>query len=142
MAVSKVYSAQNDISNSSVIEIESDLSRGLFSFAIVGLPDKAVAEAKDRVSAAIKNSGLESPKSRNKKVVISLAPADIKKEGPSFDLPIALSYLLSSGEMNFDPKNKMFLGELALNGDIKKIKGVLPAAILAKKKGFTEIFVP
>ncbi|MFA6463750.1 MAG: YifB family Mg chelatase-like AAA ATPase [Candidatus Paceibacterota bacterium] len=142
MAVAKVYSAQNDINNSSVIEIESDLSRGLFSFAIVGLPDKAVAEAKDRVSAAIKNSGFDSPKSGNKKVVISLAPADIKKEGPSFDLPIALSYLLSSGEIKFDPKYKMFLGELALNGDVRKVKGVLPSVILAKKKGFREIFVP
>ena len=142
MAVAKVYSAQNDISSSSVIEIESDLSRGLFSFAIVGLPDKAVGEAKDRVSSAIKNSGFDSPKSHNKKIVISLAPADIKKEGTSYDLPIALSYLLSSGEINFDPKHKMFLGELALNGDIRKIKGVLPATILAKRKGFKEIFVP
>ncbi len=142
MAVAKVYSAQNDISNSSVIEIESDLSRGLFSFAIVGLPDKAVEEAKDRVSAAIKNSGFDSPKSNNKKVVISLAPADIKKEGPSYDLPIALSYLLSNGEIKFDPKEKMFLGELALNGDIRKVKGVLPSTILAQRKNFKEIFVP
>ena len=142
MAVAKVYSAQNDINISSVIEIESDLSRGLFSFAIVGLPDKAVAEAKDRVSSAIKNSGFESPKSNNKKVVISLAPADIKKEGTSFDLPIALSYLISSNEIKFDSKDKMFLGELALNGDLRKVKGILPATILAKRKGFKEIFVP
>ncbi|MEI8337838.1 MAG: YifB family Mg chelatase-like AAA ATPase [bacterium] len=130
------------MSSSSIIEIESDLSRGLFSFAIVGLADKAVGEAKDRMSAAIKNSGFNSPKSNNKKVVISLAPADIKKEGTSFDLPIALSYLLSSNEIKFDSKHKMFLGELALNGDIRKIKGVLPATILAKRKGFKEIFVP
>ena len=142
MAVAKVYSAQNDISSSSLIEIESDLSRGLFSFAIVGLPDKAVEEAKDRVSAAIKNSGFDSPKSNNKKVVISLAPADIKKEGPAYDLPIALSYLLSSGEVKFDPKLKMFLGELFLDGNIRKVKGVLPATILTKNNGFKEIFVP
>ncbi len=142
MAVSKVYSAQNDIGGSSIIEIEADLSRGLFAFSIVGLPDKAVEEAKDRVSAAIKNSGLDSPKSHNRKIVISLAPADIRKEGPSFDLPIALSYLLSSGDIKFNPKDKMFLGELALNGDLRKIKGILPAAIIAKKKGFQKIFVP
>jgi magnesium chelatase family protein len=142
MGFSKVHSGQSDIGKTTIIDIESDLARGLYSFSVVGLPDKGVSEAKDRVGSAIKNSGYESPKSKNHKVVISLAPADIKKEGPAFDLPIALSYLLSSEDIKFDPKNKIFLGELSLNGNIRKINGVLPITIEAKRKGFEEIYVP
>jgi len=96
MSFSKVYSAQTLALSVNVITVETDISRGLYAFAIVGLPDKAVEEARDRVSAAIKNSGFGSPKSKNQKVIISLAPASEKKEGPSFDVAIALSYLLAS----------------------------------------------
>lgn len=142
MSFSKVHSAQSDIGKTTIIDIEADLARGLYSFSVVGLPDKAVEEAKDRVGSAIKNSGFESPKSKNHKVVISLAPADIKKEGPAFDLPIALSYLLSAEEIKFNPEKKIFLGELSLDGKIRKINGALPIAIEAKRRGFEQIFLP
>lgn len=142
MAFSKVHSGQSNINGSTIIDIEADLSRGLFAFSVVGLPDKAVEEAKDRMGSAIKNSGFESPKAKNHKVVISLAPADIKKEGPAFDLPMALSYLLSAEDISFEPKKKIFLGELALDGTLRKINGVLAIVREAKKKGFEEIYVP
>lgn len=142
MSFSKVHSAQSDIGKTTIIDIEADLGRGLYSFSVVGLPDKAVAEAKDRIGSAIKNSGFESPKSKNHKVVISLAPADIKKEGPGFDLPMALSYLLSSEDIRFDPTGKIFLGELSLDGKLRRINGVLPIAIEAERKGFKEIYLP
>lgn len=142
MSVSKIYSAQPHLLTITPISVETDISRGLHAFAIVGLPDKAVEEARDRVSAAIKNSGLDSPKSRNHKIIISLAPADQRKEGPSFDLPIALSYLLATGEANFDPEKKLFLGELSLDGSLRPIKGILPIARFAKEAGFTELYLP
>lgn len=140
--VAKVYSGQSDINKGRIIEVETDLAKGLFSFSLVGLPDKAVEEAKDRVTAAIKNSGFESPKSKNQKIIISLAPADVKKEGAAFDLPIALGYLLSSGELVCKTEKKLFLGELALDGSLRKVKGVLPIVREAKQKGFTEVFLP
>ncbi|KND48552.1 MAG: magnesium chelatase family protein [Parcubacteria bacterium C7867-005] len=142
MSFSKVYSAQTQALTVSTISVETDISRGLYAFAIVGLPDKAVEEARDRVSAAIKNSGLGSPKTKNQKVVISLAPASEKKEGPSFDVAIALSYLLASEEIDFDPEGKIFLGELSLDGQIRPIKGILPIARFAKERGYKEFYVP
>ncbi|HEY4500521.1 MAG TPA: magnesium chelatase domain-containing protein, partial [Candidatus Paceibacterota bacterium] len=142
MKFAKVYSAQNHLLKAHLITIEIDLSQGLHSFSVVGLPDKAVEESRDRVSAAIKNSGFKSPKQTNTKIVVSLAPADIKKEGPLFDLPIALGYLLASGEIDFDTEGKMFAGELALDGAVRPIRGVLSYARLAKEKGFREIYVP
>ena len=138
----KVYSAQTTFLSAKIIDIEVDLSKGLHAFTIVGLPDKAVEESRDRVSAAIKNSGFKSPKSKNQKIIISLAPADIKKEGPVFDIGIALAYLLASDEIKFDPKEKLFLGELSLDGELRGINGILPIVIEAKKRGFTEVFLP
>ncbi|MCK5059526.1 MAG: YifB family Mg chelatase-like AAA ATPase [Candidatus Pacebacteria bacterium] len=142
MSFSKVYSAQNSLLSAHIITVETDLSRGLHSFTVVGLPDKAVEESRDRMSAAIKNSGWKSPKSKNQKITISLAPADIKKEGPLFDLPMALAYLLASDEISFSPEKKIFLGELTLDGKIRKVNGVLPIVMEAKKSGFADIFVP
>lgn len=142
MSFAKVHSAQVNFLEPHIVDIEVDLSKGLHSFSIVGLPDKAVEESRDRMAAAIKNSGFKSPKAKNQKVVVSLAPADIKKEGPLFDLPIALSYLLSSEEVRFDPKNKLFVGELSLDGKVRKVPGVLPLSGKAKKDGFKEIYVP
>jgi len=142
MGFSKVYSAQTSLLNAQVIDIEVDLSSGMYAFSIVGLPDKAVEESRDRISAAIKNSGYESPKSKNQKTVISLAPADIKKEGPFFDLAIAIAYLKASGELVFDPAGKLFLGELSLDGELRKINGTLALVQGAKLAGFSEIFVP
>jgi len=142
MNFSRVYSAQTNLLNVNTVSVETDISRGLFAFALVGLPDKAVEEARDRVSAAIKNSGYTSPKSKNQKIVISLAPASEKKEGPSFDLAIALSYLLASEEIEFNPEGKLFLGELGLDGTLREVRGVLPIARYAKAAKFTEIYVP
>ena len=142
MKISKVFSAQLSGLNAHIINIEVDLSNGLHAFSIVGLGDKAIEESKDRVSAAIKNSGYISPKQKNQKVVISLAPADVRKEGPSFDLGMALAYLCASGDIDFDPEGKIFLGELSLEGEVRKVSGVLPLTIGAQRHNFKEIFVP
>ncbi len=142
MNFAKTKSAQTIGLGAKIIDVEIDLSKGLHSFTIVGLPDKGVEESRDRVSASIKNSGFTSPKSLNQKVVVSLAPADIKKEGPIFDVAISLSYLLASGEIEFDAKNKLFLGELSLDGNLRRINGVLPIVSQAKNEGFTEVFLP
>lgn len=142
MGFAKLHSAQTVLIDAHIIDIEVDLSGGLHSFSIVGLPDKAVEEAKDRIGAAIKNSGFTSPKQTNQKIVISLAPADIKKEGPAFDVGMALGYLLASEAISFDPKNKLFLGELSLDGNVRSISGVLPLARSAKKAGYKELYVP
>jgi magnesium chelatase family protein len=128
--------------NATPVEVEVDLGRGLHFFTIVGLPDKAVEEAKERVSAAIKNAGLTPPNRKNQRVIVNLAPADLKKEGPKYDLPIAVAYLAASGELTIDPQGKLFVGELALNGSVRPISGVLPMVLMAKERGFTQIFVP
>ncbi len=142
MAVSKIYSAQTTLLNAQIIDIEIDLSKGLHAFAVVGLANKSVEESKDRVSAAIKNSGFKSPKNKNQKIVVSLAPADVKKEGPLFDLPIAVGYLIASDDIAADVRKRLFVGELSLDGELRPIKGALPIAQKAKKDGFAEIFLP
>jgi magnesium chelatase family protein len=142
MQYAKVYGAQTSLLSPYVVSIETDLSRGLHSFTVVGLPDKAVEESRDRVAAAIKHAGFESPKSRNQKIVISLAPADLKKEGPMFDLPIALSYLLAADDVRFDPEPYIFVGELSLDGQVRPVRGLLPLVAEAKRAGKKAIFVP
>lgn len=142
MSFSKIHTAQNHLLKAHIIDIETDISRGLHSFTIVGLGDKAVEESKDRVSSAIKNSGFTSPKSKNEKIVVSLAPADLKKEGPSFDIGIAIGYLIASGDIQCDPEKTIFLGELSLDGTIRSITGVLPLMVEARKQGFVRAFVP
>ena len=142
MSVTSVHTAQATVQGGIPIVIEADLSRGLHSFSIVGLPGKAIEEAKDRVSAAIKNSGFASPKSFNHKIVISLSPADVKKEGPQFDLPIAIAYLLSAEEIREDSVKRMYVGELGLDGRLNRVNGVLPVVQTAKKEGCTEVIVP
>ncbi len=142
MSFSKVYAAQPTLLGANIVSVEVDVSNGLHSFNVVGLPDKAVEEARDRVSAAIKNTGFKPPKSKNEKITISLAPADLKKEGPLFDVSIALSYLKSSDEIDFNVEGKIFLGELSLDGSLRGVRGVLPIAREAKKRGYSEIFVP
>lgn len=142
MSVARVHTAQPGVLSGTMVTIEADLSRGLHSFAIVGLAGKAVEESKDRVSAAIKNSDFKSPKSQNKRIVISLAPADLKKEGPLFDLPIALAYLIASEEVTAQVSHTAFLGELALDGSLRSVKGVLPSVQAAKDAGFKEVVVP
>ncbi len=140
---SKIYSAQTVGLKARVIDVETDISKNtLHSFSVVGLPDKAVEESRDRISAAIKNTGFKSPKSHNQKILISLAPADVKKEGPLFDLPMALSYLTSNKDVSFDPRKKIFVGELSLDGKLRPIKGALLIAKEAAVSGFEEIYLP
>lgn len=142
MKFSKLYSAQPHNLSGSIVSVEIDISRGLHSFSIVGMASKAVDESKDRVNSAIKNAGYEAPKSKNEKLVISLAPAELKKDGAYYDLAIALGYLLSAGEIDFNPDKKLFLGELSLDGTVKSVRGILPIIQAAKENGFNEVFIP
>lgn len=139
---SKVYSAATIGLKSELVEVEVDtVSAGLHHFNIVGLPDAAVKESKDRVGSAIRNSGFKPPH-RAGRVTINLAPADLKKEGSLYDLPMALGFLLATKQVQFDFKNRLFLGELSLDGKVRPVRGVLPMAILAKEKNIQELYVP
>jgi len=142
MSVARVFSAQTVYLDAARVTVEADLSKGMHSFSVVGLADKAIDESRERVSAAIKNSNLPSPKHTNKRVLISLAPADLRKEGPSFDLPIALSYLLAAEEIDFDPSGVLFVGELSLWGDLRPIRGVVSIARFAARQGFHTLVLP
>lgn len=122
------------------VEVEVDLSRGLRAFNIVGLPDTAVKEARERVKTGLVNSELKFPLGR---ITINLAPADVKKEGPAFDLPIALGIACATGQLKGDLIRDYFVvGELSLNGDVRRVSGVLPMAILAQKCGKKGMIVP
>ncbi len=142
----RVFGAQPMLPKAAIVSVECDIVKGLHAFTIVGLPDKSVEEAKDRIAAAIKNTGeeedFESPKRSNKKIVLSLAPAELKKEGAAFDVPLALSFLLASDQIRFDPKGKLFAGELSLDGEVRTILGVLSIASAARDAGFTDVYVP
>lgn len=139
---SRVFSAQPHQLSGHIISVEIDITNGLHAFTIVGLPDKAVDESRDRVASAIKNSGFISPKQENHKVVVSLAPAELRKEGSYYDLAIAIGYLLSNHELDFDPSGKIFVGELSLNGELKPVTGILPIVRAVRDAGFSEIFLP
>lgn len=123
-----------------IVEVEVDISPGLPSFATVGLPDVAVKESKDRVKAALKNSGFEFPA---KRITVNLAPADVKKEGPAFDLPIAIGILAALGLVKFDRlKSYVILGELSLDGGIRPVRGALPMAMASFEPKIEGILVP
>jgi len=139
---SKIFSCANVGLNPQLIEVETDISYGLKSFDIVGLPDKAVEESKDRVRTALKSCGFKPPLAKPEKVLVNLAPADLKKEGALYDLPIALSYLLNSRQVQFKSDDKVFAGELSLDGRVRPIKGALLFSQKAEEDGFTEIIVP
>ena len=121
------------------MEVEVDIAPGLPNFFIVGLPDTAVQEAKERVRAAIRNSGGTFPM---KRIVVNLAPADLKKAGPAYDLPIAVGILLSSEQVSADVSDTMFLGELSLDGSLRHTNGVLPLVALAHDEGIPNVIVP
>lgn len=122
------------------VEVEVDVaSQGLPNLTIVGLPDKAVEEAKERVRSAIKNSGADFPA---KRITVNLAPADLPKEGPSYDLPIALGILIASEQLKADISNSFFMGELSLDGRLRYTNGILPQTILAKEKKLKRVFLP
>lgn len=141
--LSKIKSMSLEGLNGYLVEIQSDVSGGLPSFDIVGLPDIRVKEAKERVRAAIKNSGIEFP---SRKIVVNLAPADKRKEGTFFDLPIAIGILIAFEEIreiwldNLD--DTIFLGELSLDGKINRINGILPMCIEAVNLGIKRVVIP
>lgn len=139
---SKVFSRAIAGLDAQLVEVEIDVSHGLRSFSIVGLPDKTVEESKERIESAIKSSKLLSPRGRAFRVLVNLAPADLKKEGSLYDLPIALAFLIASKQTSFNPEQRLFLGELSLGGALRPIKGALSFALLAKKQGFKEIILP
>lgn len=122
-----------------IIDVEADISSGMGAFDLVGLPDTAVKESRDRVRTALKNCGFEFPMSR---ITVNLAPADIKKEGPLYDLPILVAILKASGQISAFTDNSAFIGELSLDGHLRAINGVLPMVIKAKQEGFENIFIP
>jgi magnesium chelatase family protein len=123
-----------------LIDVEVDLAQGLPQFATVGLPDGAVKESKDRVKSALKNSGYDFP---NRRITVNLAPADIKKEGASFDLPMSVGILAATGVVRPEQlKNYLLLGELSLDGGVKPVRGCLSVAVAAKAAGLTGIIVP
>jgi magnesium chelatase family protein len=123
-----------------IVEVEVDVIRGQPNFMLVGLPDAAVRESRDRVHAAIKNSGLNFPYQR---ITVNLAPADLRKEGPSYDLPIAVGVLAATQQLWPDKiKDALFMGELSLEGTTRHTKGILPLAALARSRGLTRLFVP
>jgi len=142
MVFSVVLSLQIHILDVELVYIEVDISRGLNHFSIVGLAGKSIGEAKERISVAIKNCGFVSPLSKNNKTIISLAPANLKKEGTHFDVALALAYLLSVGEISFDTSNRVFVGELALDGSVRPVKMILSFIVGAKNKGIKEIYIP
>ena len=133
--VAHVSTVQPNILQGALVTIEADISRGLHAFSVVGLAGKAVDESKDRVGSAIKHSGYPSPKTKNQKIIVSLSPADLKKEGPLFDLPIAIAYLIAANEITTDDIKRAYVGELGLDGSLRPIKGVLSCTQTAKEKG-------
>ncbi|EKE19356.1 MAG: hypothetical protein ACD_9C00042G0003 [uncultured bacterium] len=139
---SKIFSAATIGLDGEVVEVEVDvLGAGLHNFNIVGLADTAIKESRDRVSSAIKNSGFKPPHQCGR-VTVNLAPADLPKASPIYDLPIAVGLLLATKQLQFDFNGKMVVGELSLDGRVRSIQGTLPIALLAKEKGFHELYVP
>ena len=140
MPLARVYSCAVVGLDGALIEVEVDLAPAQMpAFFIVGLPDTAVQEAKERVRAAIRNSGFKFPA---KRITVNMAPADLRKEGPSYDLPIAVGILIASGQVDADVEGAVFLGELSLNGDVRHAHGVLPMVALARARGKATVFVP
>jgi magnesium chelatase family protein len=138
--LSKIYSGATYGIDAYVVEVETHIDKNIPGFTIVGLPDNAVKESRERVNAAVKNSGITHKPQR---ITVNLAPADIKKEGSSFDLPIAIGLLCSNEIIHEDLiQDTMLLGELALDGQLRSVKGVLPISAEARKKGFKRMILP
>ena len=138
--LARVYSCAVIGLDGVIVEVEVDTSSGLGGMTVVGLPDTAVQESRERVQTAIKNAGYRMPR---KRVVVNLAPADVRKEGPSYDLPMALGVLAMMAEVPMESlESSMVLGELSLDGSVRHVRGVLPMAALARQQNFKRIFVP
>lgn len=138
--LSRVYCASTIGVDARLIEVETNMSSGVPKYFLVGLPDRAVSESRDRIEAALKNSNAEFPNGRK---TVNLAPADLPKEGSAFDLPIAITLLHVSGQIHTDKlEDTLILGELALDGQLRAVKGVLPMAVQARDKGLENMIVP
>ena len=138
--LAKIFSGATVGLNATLIDVEVDIpDEGLPSFTIVGLPDKAVEEAKERVRSAVKNSGFDFPA---KRITVNLAPADLPKEGSSYDLPIAMGLLIADGQIEANIENLFFTGELSLDGKLRYTNGVLPQVLMAKERKINKIFLP
>ncbi len=122
-----------------IVQVEVDVSPGLPKFHVVGLPDAAVQESRERVRAALRNSGCEFPMRR---IAANLAPADLKKAGPAYDLPIAVAILLSTGTIDLPSESSIFLGELSMDGSLRHTNGILPMVSVARDQGFSAVYVP
>ncbi len=142
MSFSRINSAQLNGLGATGVIVETDVNRGLYLFQIVGLPDKAVEESRERVISALRNSLGKNIKAENQKVIVSLSPAELKKEGAYFDVAIALGYLTATDELTFSGDDKLFVGELSLNGDVRQVRGLLSIAQYARDVGIKELFIP
>ncbi|MDD2855022.1 MAG: magnesium chelatase domain-containing protein, partial [Desulfuromonadaceae bacterium] len=138
--LAKVFSSALIGIDAIMVDVEIDIAPGLPAFATVGLPDGAVKESKDRVKAALKNSGYDFPARR---ITANLAPADIRKEGAAYDLPISIGILAATGTLKGDLLHRyILLGELSLDGGLKPIRGALSMAVAAKRAGLTGLIIP
>lgn len=137
--LAKVWSCAVIGLEGALVEIEVDLSRGLPQFMIVGLPDTAVQEAKERVRSAIRNSGGIFP---NERVTVNMAPADLRKAGPTYDLPIAVGILIATGQIAADVSKSLFVGEVSLDGALRHTEAVLPMVSIARREGMATVYVP
>ncbi|MBP6788661.1 MAG: hypothetical protein KA170_13810, partial [Candidatus Promineofilum sp.] len=138
--LAKVLSAAIVGLEAELVAVEVDIVNGQPYFALVGLPDAAVRESRDRVYSAVKNSGLNFPLHR---ITVNLAPADLRKEGPAYDLPIAVGILAATAQVWHNQLDEsLFFGELSLDGSARHTKGVLPLAAMAREKGLKRVFVP
>jgi len=139
---SKVYSAAIVGIEAEIVEIETEVSYGLRTFDIVGLPDQAISESKERIGVALKTTGYKSPRTQPLRVLVNLAPADIRKEGSLYDLPIALGFLIASKQLTCNLEGKLIFGELSLEGRVRPVKGALAFALLTQSRGYKELIVP
>ncbi|NLJ30101.1 MAG: YifB family Mg chelatase-like AAA ATPase [Clostridiales bacterium] len=137
--VSRMYSMGLYGMDAFPVEVEADISVGLPSFDVVGLPDAAVKESRDRVRSALKNCGFDFPVH---KITVNLAPADKRKEGPIYDLPLLVALLKASGQLSAETDDSIFIGELSLTGEVRPVRGVLPMAIRAQQEGFCRLYLP
>jgi magnesium chelatase family protein len=139
----RLYSAELVGIDAKIIEVEADVNVGLHDFTIVGLGDRSLTEAKERVNSAIKNSGIKPPNRENRRITINLAPADVRKTGSQYDLAIAIGYLLATAQIKkFDAEKIIFMGELALDGRLRPIAGALNIAQKAANLNFDYLFLP
>jgi magnesium chelatase family protein len=137
--LAKVFSCAVIGLEGALVEVEVDIARGLPALNLVGLPDTAVQESKERVRSAIRNSGGTFPMDR---ITVNLAPADLRKAGPAYDLPIAVGLLLASGQIAADVSRSIFVGELSLDGTIRHTEGMLPMISIAQREGLSTAYVP